>query len=576
MATYGESIRGDGLINAHRALLRLEEDPLRLDRERSRFSRSPPPYTSDPESQTATRSPTPLDAAEEERFREQKRRDKLSRNRLASMPDTQFTQQAVEMAKELWRARNKPGVTVPVGWDPSTIATAAVRQLWIEQGIWKEEGENRWDRGPAGVWKHEEPLEPDSESEPDPEAPLSPQYSYPFGPFGGRVPAPPPPKLEQPKTEEDLRRTADRRAVRERQREASRPYHQFVFQVSKEREKLMQQESESGQDPTTATTASINTRAYDNVKRTWTKRGIWYSKWGILPGMSWKHEGPVDYEEAVDDDDDDDDESREFGGAIIVPRFGSEFDSPSRHPLINALLQTLNSFEPQRGAPDPFQPQRGAYNPFQPQRRPADMESAELENRVEVEHPPSQPASSPRRAEEVVGHPAAEPVTLPPPFPRQRQTSPMRSHGQRTDASLGPIHSSRVAKPAQKRKSPRRPSRNLRDVALNGSPSQASGVQAAEPQVSPPPTLATPRRSKRLQASVQRLAQESVKNAAGNSAGNPAKTVDAVPPKRTTRSKPERKTATSPSARAFAKPQGVPKRQAAKAKRGKAKKNGSK
>ncbi|TWU71216.1 hypothetical protein ED733_000464 [Metarhizium rileyi] len=44
----------------------------------------------------------------------------------------------------------------------------------------------------------------------------------------------------------------------------------------------------------------INTKAYENVKNTWIKRGIWNRKWGILPGMSWKHENPL--EELVADD----------------------------------------------------------------------------------------------------------------------------------------------------------------------------------------------------------------------------------------------------------------------------------
>ena len=47
------------------------------------------------------------------------------------------------------------------------------------------------------------------------------------------------------------------------------------------------------------TAADINTRAYENVKNTWTKRGIWNKRWGILPGMSWKHEEPLE-EEAAD------------------------------------------------------------------------------------------------------------------------------------------------------------------------------------------------------------------------------------------------------------------------------------
>ena len=51
----------------------------------------------------------------------------------------------------------------------------------------------------------------------------------------------------------------------------------------------------------------INTMAYEAVKQAWVKRGIWDKKWGLLPGMSWKHEHPL--EELL----------REEMGAGIIP-----------------------------------------------------------------------------------------------------------------------------------------------------------------------------------------------------------------------------------------------------------------
>ncbi len=41
-------------------------------------------------------------------------------------------------------------------------------------------------------------------------------------------------------------------------------------------------------------------RAYEIIKNTWTKQGIWKTRWGILPGISWKYKEPLE-EEAVDD-----------------------------------------------------------------------------------------------------------------------------------------------------------------------------------------------------------------------------------------------------------------------------------
>ncbi|WEW57730.1 hypothetical protein PRK78_003197 [Emydomyces testavorans] len=114
----------------------------------------------------------------------------------------------------------------------------------------------------SGRWKHEEPLELESESETDSEA----EYSL----FSSR------PKPRRPKSDEEKRRIAERRVIRERE----------------QRERI-QDESPSGEG-TGIGLHDINTRAYENVKNIWTKRGIWNKRWGILPGMSWKHEEPFE------------------------------------------------------------------------------------------------------------------------------------------------------------------------------------------------------------------------------------------------------------------------------------------
>jgi hypothetical protein len=158
-----------------------------------------------------------------------------------------------------------------VGDDPDKIAYENVKKRWVEQGIWN----NKWNQFASGRWKHEEPLEVESEPETDPEVEPSPPL-FSFSPKQLQ------PKRRRPKSDNEKRWIAERRLVREREREASRLYHQFVYQISKERERI-QEESENGKG---ADTADINTRAYENVKNTWTKRGIWSGRWGILPGMS--------------------------------------------------------------------------------------------------------------------------------------------------------------------------------------------------------------------------------------------------------------------------------------------------
>jgi hypothetical protein len=100
---------------------------------------------------------------------------------------------------------------------------------------------------------------------------------------------PPQPKPRRLKSNDEKQQVAERRAVREREGEASRPYHQFVYQISKERERI--QDESANEEGTDA--ADINTRAYEDVKNTWTKRGIWNGRWGILPGCRGNMNGPL-------------------------------------------------------------------------------------------------------------------------------------------------------------------------------------------------------------------------------------------------------------------------------------------
>jgi hypothetical protein len=85
---------------------------------------------------------------------------------------------------------------------------------------------------------------------------------------------------------------AEQGVVREREREATRPYHQFIYQVSKERERI----DKSSTSIERRWTANVNTRAYESIKETWIERGIWNPRWGILPGMTWKDQEPPEEE----------------------------------------------------------------------------------------------------------------------------------------------------------------------------------------------------------------------------------------------------------------------------------------
>jgi len=295
MAGVGNTLRGDGLVSVHRALHRLEADSLDLNRARMRFSQPLPSYTSN-SSGTVTQSASPELCEEEQKkkeLREQKFQQRLEimKDREASLPIEQFLAQVDEEAIGIWNANPRTKRMgeryISIRGDEELAAIEMIKKRWIEQGIWKDE----WDEMAKGRymhigrWKHEEPIELESESETDTEV----------GPLPCVLDQKPQLIPRRSNSDNEKRLTRERRIVRERERDASRPYRQFTYQISKERERIQNELSNRKE----IDTADIDTKAYENVKNTWTKRGIWDVRWGILPGMSWKHEWPLD-EEAAD------------------------------------------------------------------------------------------------------------------------------------------------------------------------------------------------------------------------------------------------------------------------------------
>jgi hypothetical protein len=500
MTGFTDALRGDGLARVHGALGRLEGDPLRLDRARRRFSNSPPAYTSNP-SGTTTRSESPMPPSEEQRRREQ-RLVQLRRERMASYPREQFSAQTSEELERLWDADPRMGGRRPIAIKGThdKMAHETVKKRWIEQGIWN----NKWNNMADGRWKHEEPLEVESELETDSEAESSSRF-FSFPPR-------PQPKSRRPKSDVEKRRIAERRVVREREREASRPYYQFVYQISKECERI-QEESVNGEG---TITADINTRAYENVKNTWTKRGIWNGRWGILPGMSWKHEEPLEEEAA--------------GDPVPVP--------VPVNPLVNGSHEAGEA---------PLRNGRPITNLLENGQGPsADIDLARLEN-GDVER--SLSGSNSLRPSS--GKRVLRPTTRQALRPSKRK--PSHKDGQPASVSLGLVRSSKVSKAAGKKKLRPQWGLNISQKISSGGLPLPSGVDAVEPQ--PSLDRVTPRRSKRIKPPVPSVAKD------------PTRTAPTNPSKRAVRSKPERNVAGNLSP---AKPQGISKRQPAKTTRGKA------
>lgn len=283
LSMAADTIRGDGLFQAHRALAELAEDPEQFDQDRERrFSESPPSYRSRSGTTTQPESPVPVNEALDNY---NARIDKLYEDWQASLPVNQFDAQRREEAQRIEQARQPVGV----GNSPDSLAADRVRERWIEQGIWDhkwyEANIERFGDKVQNVplmgarWMHEVPLNDESDTE---------DCSTTEFQFGA--------KRKRQKTDEETRQSAQRRAERLRRRELSRPIHQFNYQVSQERDRLLDERShESGQDdPVQNFAPDINTQAYTLVKDKWMSAGLWIDEWGILPGMSWLHERNID------------------------------------------------------------------------------------------------------------------------------------------------------------------------------------------------------------------------------------------------------------------------------------------
>ncbi|KAF7544176.1 hypothetical protein G7Z17_g10159 [Cylindrodendrum hubeiense] len=286
------------LKEADRRLEKIAADPRLLRAARRRFSVSPSPLRGSPiaPSTASTRSYasnlTPCTAPKRRNWSPDQKPGQFSKyqilmERAQSSVYHQFGYERTAEMKRILEARSMPtdNLTGILAVYFGKSARATVTERWKAQGIW----DNRWDGAQSddkNMWKHESPLTDDEEEELDGETELEPS----------------PPRVLffasqqslQPKRSIMEEEKKKQRAIAKQEKDASRPFQRFHYMVSREQERLMAKQNIASAKPAESAPPDIYTQAYTNVRANWVERGLWYRKWGQLPGMSWRHELPFD------------------------------------------------------------------------------------------------------------------------------------------------------------------------------------------------------------------------------------------------------------------------------------------
>lgn len=298
-------------------LQRLQDDPQKLAHERDRRYDEPlPPYS---ESGETTQPPAPGPPVVDEPYQ----RELRILTHYKSTPLNQFQSQARRERERLEHqlSEERFGRRQTLLWDQSSDLQAnsenIVRSRWVEQGIWGDEWGPAWPRhshpmstwlypgfgpfiGPYNItaseswpgarWGHEESgQEPESEPKSEPKSEPERERRPIFGIFGLGVgqPEPPRPRRQIPlgPVPPCLIPTPTVRNP-----EASRPYNQFMYQITKERDWI--KDETDYKQPGSA--IDLDAAAYQGVKNNWIEDGIWNPKWDELPGRTWIYEESED------------------------------------------------------------------------------------------------------------------------------------------------------------------------------------------------------------------------------------------------------------------------------------------
>ncbi len=199
-------------------------------------------------------------------------------DRLESTPWRQLIHQRADELTYMTQRIASGWLVLPEGTNAPTQAEERVIGRWVLQGMWREEWKLNGLQPTDPVswrWMHEDPS--DSAAATSAASPAPPTGSQ----------------------QELMRRI--QRLVHERSRQSSRPYEQFFCQVAVERSRILDKALYTGTRQGDNTGASridehrlavVDSHAYALVRARWTRQGIWYGPWGILPGLQWKHELP--------------------------------------------------------------------------------------------------------------------------------------------------------------------------------------------------------------------------------------------------------------------------------------------
>ncbi|EXF86239.1 hypothetical protein CFIO01_02298 [Colletotrichum fioriniae PJ7] len=266
----GETIRGAGLLKADLMLATIAENPDRLENERRRFAMSVQSNSSQSQNSTRSQSSEP---ANDDKQRQEQELWRVREQYYASSPFRQFEVQKEAELLRLLKAEEESTMTQPAGVDFHQLADDNVRERWKLQGIWNQ----RWGTTKeAWKWKHED------------SGPTTKATATAVGTGLFRRPYTRSMKtlktMRQSTTEEERSKSCDS------DRDASRPFNQFIHQMFEEykRTRSFNESNVFGDEP------DIYTRIYEAIRAAWIERGIWDVRWGMLPGLSWKHEESLD------------------------------------------------------------------------------------------------------------------------------------------------------------------------------------------------------------------------------------------------------------------------------------------